>query len=248
MEEIFLKKKTSLVILCNINPAGIINSKRNNVLDRIEDYKKSLPFWLSLNLFKNIVIVENSGYNGDLFKQYINKSKQKKNIELIIYDGQKFDRKLGKGFGVYQQVRKVIKSSKNIKKSDYLVIVTGRYIVWNVKKIILNTKASIMNDIIKNLSFATGHVVLYPKKFIIKYWLPFSSKTNDSLGISGEHQWAKAILRAISDGYTWQLPCEIPDTDAISGYSNTSYRKGFFYSIALKYYSILKKFIFEYQR
>jgi hypothetical protein len=248
MEKEFLKKKVSLLVLCNVDPKGIIYNKRKNISDRINDYEKSLPFWLNLNFFNNIIIVENSGYKGDLFKKYIDKSENKKKIELIIYNGQKFNRKRGKGFGAYQQVRKVIKSSQNIKKSDYLVLVPGRYIVWNVKKIILKTKTSIMNDIIKNLTFATGHIALYPKKFIIKYWLPFLSKTNDSLGISGEHQAAKAILRAISDGYTWQLPCEIPDTEAISGYSNTNYRRSFFYSLALKYYSILKKFIFEYQR
>jgi len=78
MEKEFLKKKVSLLVLCNVDPKGIIYNKRKNISDRINDYEKSLPFWLNLNFFNNIIIVENSGYKGDLFKKYIDKSENKK--------------------------------------------------------------------------------------------------------------------------------------------------------------------------
>ena len=243
-----LVEKTSLVLLCNINPAGIINSNRNNLSDRIKDFEKSLPFWLNLNFFKNIIIVENSGYKGDLFKKYINKSKNKKKIELVIYDGQNFNRKLGKGYGAYQQVSRVLKYSKNAKKSEYFVLVTGRYVIKNIKKILFGVKSDIMCDLVRNLTFATGMVTFASKSFVVKYWLKFMSKTNDSQGRSGEHQQAKAVLRAISEGYSWQLPSEHTQIDGISGFANIPYVRNNFYELILKYYFYLKKFVFEFRR
>ena len=108
MKKSFLKKKVSLVLLCNVDPKGVIHTKRKNIQDRINDFEKSLPFWFSLDLFKNIIVIENSNFKGDLFKKHIKQSINKKNIELIVYDGQKYNRKLGKGYGWFQQIDKVI--------------------------------------------------------------------------------------------------------------------------------------------
>lgn len=248
MKEIFFKKKVSLLLLCNIDPKKVIRTKRKSIQDRISDFEKSLSFWLNLDFFKNIIIVENSNYKGDLFTKHIKKSINKKNIELIIYDGQKFNRKLGKGYGWFQQIDKTLKISKNAKQSEYFVIVTGRYIIRNIKKILLQNKESLMCDINRNLSFAFSPVTFFSKKFLKNYWLKFGSKINDSKGRTMEHQQAKAILRAISDGYRWQLPYEAADIDAISGFSNTNYRRNLFYRISIRYYSYLKKFIFEFKR
>ena len=248
MKKTFFKKKVSLVVLCNVDPKNVIHTKRKNIEDRINDFEKSLPFWFSLNLFKNIIVIENSDFQGDLFKKHIKQSTNKKNIELIVYDGQKYSRKLGKGYGWYQQVNKAIKYSKKAKRSKYFVIVTGRYIIQNIEEMLLKTEIPLMCDITKNLSLGYSPVTLFSKDFIKKYWLKFCSKTNDTKGITMEHQQAKAILRAISDGYRWQLPPMSADIIAVSAISNTAYRRNFLHSLILKYYSYLKKFIFEFKR
>jgi hypothetical protein len=248
MKKNFYKKNVSLVLLCNVDPKNVIHTKRKNIEDRISDFEKSLPFWLSLDLFKNIIIIENSNFKGDLFKKHIRQSTNKKNIELMIYDGQKYNRKLGKGFGWYQQIDKVIKYSKKAKESEYFVIVTGRYIINNIEEMLLKTETPLMCDITKNLSFGFSPVTLFSKDFIKKYWLKFCSQTNDSKGKTMEHQQAKAILRAISDDYKWQLPPVSADIIAVSAISNTAYRRNFLHSLILKYYSYLKKFIFEFKR
>lgn len=248
MKQNFYKKKVTLVLLCNIDPKNVIHTARKNIQDRINDFNKSLPFWLNLDFFKKIIIVENSNYRGDLFTKHIKKSINKKNIELIIYDGQKFNRKLGKGYGVFQQIDKILKISKNAKKSEYFAIVPGRYIIRNIKKILLNNNKTLMCDINTNLTFAFSPLTFFSKSFLKNYWLKFCAKINDSQGRTMEHQQAKAILRAISDGYKWQLPCEAADLDAISGFSNTNYKRNLLHGIALKYYSYLKKFIFEFKR
>ena len=248
MKKNFYKKKVSLVVLCNVDPKNVIHTKRKNIEDRINDFEKSLPFWLNLDFFKNIIVIENSNYKGDLFKKHIERLPNTKNIELIIYNGQKYNRKLAKGYGWYQQIDKVLKYSKNAKKSEYFVIVTGRYIIRNIKHILLNNKEELMCNITQNLTFALSPVTFFSKKFLNLYWLKYCSKTNDSKGRTMEHQQAKAVLRAISEGYKWQLPVEAPDIDAISAYSNTRYKRNFIYRLILKNYSYLKKFIFEFKR
>ncbi len=248
MKKNFLKKKVSLVLLCNIDPKNVIHTKRKNVQDRINDFKKSLPFWLNLNLFKNIIIVENSNYVGDLFVTHIKNSINKNKTELMIYDGQKYNRNFGKGYGWYQQINRVLKKSKFANNSDYFVFVTGRYIIKNIDKIISKTKVPLMCDINSNLTFAYSPITFFSKKFLKDYWLKFCSRTNDSKKRPMECQQAKALLRAISDGYKWQLPPESADIVAISAYSNSSYRKNFIHSYIIKYYSYLKKFIFEFKR
>lgn len=248
MKKSFLKKKVSLVLLCNVDPKRVMHTKRKNIQDRINDFEKSLPFWFSLDLFKNIIVVENSNFKGDLFKKHIKQSINKKKIELIVYDGQKYNRKLGKGYGWFQQIDKVLKYSKNAYKSEYFTIVTGRYIIKNIEKMLLKTKNPLMCDLTRNLSFAFSPVTLFSKDFIKKYWLKFCSKTNDSEGRTMEHQQAKAILRAMSDGYKWQLPPVSADIIAVSAISNTPYKRNFLYSLIIKYYSYLKKFVFEFKR
>jgi len=248
MKKSFLKKKVSLVLLCNVDPKSVIHTKRKNIQDRINDFEKSLPFWFSLDLFKNIIVIENSNFKGDLFKKHIKQSINKKKVELIVYDGQKYNRKLGKGYGWFQQIDKVLKYSKNAKKSEYFTIVTGRYIIKNIEKMLLKTENPLMCDLTRNLSFAFSPVTLFSKDFIKKYWLKFCSDTNDSEGRTMEHQQAKAILRAISDGYKWQLPPVAADIVAVSAISNTPYRTNFLHSLIVKYYSYLKKFVFEFKR
>ena len=80
MKKSFLKKKVSLVLLCNVDPKKVIHTKRKNIQDRIDDFEKSLPFWFSLDLFKNIIVIENSNFKGDLFKKHI---KQFINIKIV---------------------------------------------------------------------------------------------------------------------------------------------------------------------
>ena len=123
----FFKKKVSLVLLCNVDPKNVLHTKRKNVQDRLDDFNDSLPFWLNQDYFKNIIVIENSNYRGKLFKENIEKSKNKNKTELLIYDGQKYNRNLGKGYGWYQQIDKILKTSKLAKRSDYFVFVTGRY-------------------------------------------------------------------------------------------------------------------------
>tara|TARA_B110000971_G_C20034448_1_gene513335 strand:- start:2508 stop:3254 length:747 start_codon:yes stop_codon:yes gene_type:complete len=248
MNKDFIKKNLTLIIACTVDTKSIIHSKRNNIDDRLNDLNKSLPIWLSKEYFKNIIIVENSNCKPKFFSKIIENSSNSVNIDFIQYDGQDFDRNLGKGYGWAEEVKQAIRSKKFGINSDYFCLVPGRYQIPNFDKILFKANKNLICNINLNLSFAFSPITIFPRNFIENYWLPECKNINDSLGLSMEHCQAKALLRAIADGYDWELPYEGPILNTISAISNTNYNKGFIFSIILKYYSYLKKFVFEFKR
>ena len=244
----FIKKNVTLVIGCTVDVKSIIHSSRNNIDDRLDDLNKSLPIWLNKTYFKNIIIVENSNYKSEFFNDIIKKSSNDKNIDFIQYDGQKFDRSLGKGYGWAEEIKRAINSEKYGLNSQLFCLVPGRYHIPNFDKILLKANNTLVCNINLNLSFAFSPITIFSREFIQNYWLPECKNINDSIGLTMEHCQAKAILRAIADGHEWELPYEEPILNTISAISNTHYKRGFIHSTGLKYYSRLKKFVFEFKR
>jgi hypothetical protein len=247
MDKDYIKKNISLIIPCTIDASGITNSIRSNE-DRLNDLKTALPIWINSDFFKNYIIIENSNYNGPIISDIISSSHNKNIVEYIKYDGQWFDRSLGKGFGWYDQIKTAMNKSNFAQESEIFVFVTGRYIIKNFEKILLNVNREMMCDIKENLTFAFSPVVVFPKTFILDYLLPEWKGIDESKGLSMEHVQSKALLRAIADGYEWELPYEAPIMDTISAIHNKPYKLYPFHDVIIKYYSYLKKFVFESKR
>lgn len=244
----FIKKNLVLFIPCTVDAKGVANTLRENINDRVSDIEESIISWIELDLFSKILIVENSGYSGNLFNIIQEKYNKRVHIEILIYDGQNFDRNLGKGYGWYDSIKTGIENSKLGKRSDIFTIVPGRYFIPNAKKILTSLKCNLMCNINNNLTFAFSPISVFKRDFIVNYWIPECKKSDESIGFPMEKYQARAVLRAIADGYEWELPAEDPFLSAISGTSNMPYMNGFFHTIALRYYSYLKKFVFEFKR
>ena len=75
--------KLTLILTATIDPRGMHFLKRNNVNDRLNDYKKSFSFWCNRKDLKNIIFIENSGYDLDYFKNYAEKIVE--GILLILF-------------------------------------------------------------------------------------------------------------------------------------------------------------------
>ena len=244
MNKDHIKNNVTLIVPCTINASGITHTIRPDE-DRLNDLKRSLPIWINSNLFKNYIVIENSNYDGLVIDEIISNSPNKDIIEYIKYDGQWFDRSLGKGFGWYDQIKTAMNESIFAQGSDIFVFVTGRYEIKNFEKILLNVNKEIMCDIKENLTFAFSPVVVFPKSFILNYLLPEWKNINELKGLTMEHSQSRALLRAIADGYEWELPYEAPDMDTISAIHNMPYKRYPFHNLIIKYYSYLKKFVFE---
>jgi len=109
------------------------------------------------------------------------------------------------------------------KSSEYVIKVTGRYFIENIKKIasILSKDSDIyvMADLNKNLSWADSRIFAFRPSFVVDYLSKYQNILNDSKGFYLEHALARAVCHAISHGYKW-VP--LPSKPIIIGYSGTS--------------------------
>lgn len=235
-----------IIIMCTLNDNEVINSKRTNIYDRIKDTKFALTKWLSLSKFKKFLIIENSGYETPLFSDLISEFSNKQ-IEFLQFNGQNFDRKLGKGYGVLTALKYLEINSFLFKHYNHFVIIPGRYYISNHEKILKNN-SEIISDFQNKLTYAFNPLLKCTKDFIQNYLILYLEHTNDFNGIHFEHCLAKAVHRAISNGIKWDLPCEIPIVEGISGTSNRRYYRNSFYKFFIVAYSRFKFFCFSFAR
>jgi hypothetical protein len=208
-----------------IDPKGIKYLVRNNINQRLDDYKKTFLNILNNYNINKIIFIENSGFDVNVFKKYA-KQHPNKNIEIISSKvNNYFPREYGKGFGEYLCFKEIVKKSVLFKKCKYFIKTTGRYYIKNFNKIYSEIRQS-NNDIYINLqnnfTYAECSIFGGSKNFIQKYILEEIRKTNDSKNIIYEKGVANATLKAISDGL---LPSFSSIPPQIQGYIGTNGKK-----------------------
>ena len=214
-----------LLVTATVDPKGMKYLVRNNINDRLCDYKKT--FFNILNDYKinNIIFIENSGFDLKIFREIAKKYPQKK-IEIISsVVNNYYPRKLGKGFGEYLCFKEIVKKSVLFKKCKYFIKTTGRYYIKNFNKIyseIMQSNNDIYINLQNNFTYAECSIFGGSKNFIQKYILAETKKTNDSKKIIFEKGVANATLKAVSDGL---VPLFSSTPPQIQGFIGTNGKK-----------------------
>jgi len=133
-----------VLLTMTINTKNTIDVARNNINNRILDYKTSLSRWSQLPY--KVIVVENSGY-GNPFKDIIKKNQHIKYVSINL--PQIPER--GKGYGEAQTLKYAV---DNLIKDNntYIIKFTGRYAPADNLSKILN----IVTKHRPNLLFKTG--------------------------------------------------------------------------------------------
>ena len=114
----------TILLTATVDPNGCSYVARSSVEDRMLDYLSSLRRWLNETDF-DIVFVENSGFDlGFLKKEFADKSGR---VEYISFDGNRYERSLGKGYGELEILRFAMSNSSKLSVVDRFVKSTGRY-------------------------------------------------------------------------------------------------------------------------
>ncbi len=221
------KPKICILLTATIDPKGVAFTQRNDPIVRENDYVNALTKWVRTEGF-SFVFCENSGYRLDKVKKTVEFFEEKGLIEIIQFDGQDFPRELGKGYGELLIIVYAIKNSKIIETADYIIKISGRYYVNNIKAIAKplcrNNDIYVMADFRRNFNYVDSRIFAFKPSFVLNYLSKFQDIINDSKGFYLEHALSRAILRAMSDGYKWMpLPCK-PIITGYSGTSNTPYK------------------------
>lgn len=181
----FFMNRILLLTAC-VNPNGMSFTALQDVEERKKQYLKAIDWYLE-NTSLDIVVVENTCYD---LSESLNKKNQVQRLEFLTFDGNNFDKTLGKGYGEALILKYAFHNSKKIKTADSIIKVTGRLIVSNINKLIscckkentLYIKESYQNN---RMYFESNFFVAPPAFFYL--FIDNYEKLNDSKGYYFEH-------------------------------------------------------------
>jgi len=241
----------ALILTCTIDPGNMPNLVRKNIETRLNDYKKSLNFWINNKDVNKIIFIENSGSDVSYFRN-LAKSENNKEIEILSTNSNNsYDKKLGKGYGQYLCLKEVFESSRIAQKTNYFINVTGRHCIKNfslILKDIISNNTNIYINLSNNLKYTNTTFFGGSKKFFTDYVLPETKKNNDSLNNIFENCVANATLKAISNGMSLSKTPLYADIQGFIGTNGKQYKQNVFKKIKLFFFRKLKIYFFNHKK
>lgn len=216
--------KLTLLLTSCINPGSTHSVTRRDPAIRLNDYLRSLKFFLQLRGISNIVFCDNSGYDLSDFKAVLNShNPYQKNVEILSFYGQPSRPEQGKGAGEMQIIHYALNHSNIIRNSDMVMKVTGRLIAANAESI-ADAVSKILGvdvfcDLRRNLSTSDSRLFCATPHFLRTYFMPFQVVMDESKGICFEDILARAVHRAMADGIHWAM---LPYAHDIQGVAATA--------------------------
>lgn len=188
-----------ILLTACVNPNGMILTKLNNQKLRLNQYKSSIRFYLE-NTDKQIIVVENTGYDfSNDFTQYISKQR----LECLTFNGNNYNKSLGKGYGESLIIDYALKNSQFINKDNAIVKITGRYIVSNIIEILSLIKdesyAYVNISRIKGNFLCDSRLFAAPITFFTNYFFSYQERLNDSNGFYFEHALYHSIKQWVTN-------------------------------------------------
>tara|TARA_B110000503_G_C7107443_1_gene396548 strand:+ start:815 stop:1561 length:747 start_codon:yes stop_codon:yes gene_type:complete len=242
-----MKMNCALILTCTIDPRGIRFLVRNNINDRLNDYKESFDFYFNNEKIKKIIIIENSGYSVNFIKSLKNFKNKDKNIEIISTKiNNYYDRSLGKGYGEYLNLKTIFHRSKIAKKTKFFIHVSGRYKILNFSRIVSEIESKnpeIYLNLKDNLRYGDTTIYAGTKKFFLNYLIPNAKKTNDFKKNYFEHCASRAALISIADGMKFINPSIYPIVNGFIGTNGKKFNYNFIKKIKLFFFSKIKSYI-----
>lgn len=183
-----------LLITACVNPNGMSYTTLSNKTTRLEQYKKVLLWYLE-NTSLPIVFVENTGFDMSPFvRKYIDDNR----IEVLTFQGNVFDKNLGKGYGEAQIIEYALNHAGFLSGDVMIIKVSGMCICGSIHKISgsCNRKdtvyALLFNDKEKGF-MCISKVISAPIIFYKDYLLKHKEEINDSHVVYIEHVLFKSI-------------------------------------------------------
>ena len=220
--------KTVILLTACINPGGMSHTKLQTPSERLQQYRQALDWYLE-NTTPKIVFVENTGY--DLSNAYLNYIREGR-LEILTFNGNDFDKSLGKGYGEAIIIEYALNHSIFLKTDCNIIKITGRLICENVEK--MAKKYNIENCVygttlldVKGKKEFNSQVFVAPKCFFLKYFLPRKDELDDSRFYWFEHLLYDATKQWIRNGMKFKemwIPFKIVGISGSSGAKVGGYR------------------------
>ena len=212
-------RESCLLLTGSINPKDVFSLKRSDPAVRENDYYDAIIRWLRLNI--PLVFCENSNYDSEKIKSISNP-----NFEYLRYEEDEDLSQKGKGWGEYLIMKYAHEHSQIIKKTSFVIKITGRLYIRNFRKILASAEQQdfdVMAPLENNLKWTDSRMIIYYRGFFDRYFTPYASQINDSSGLPFERALAFAIHALLADNKKWEMPPCYPKYQGYSGTHNKRY-------------------------
>lgn len=226
-----MENKITVLLTACINPNGMCLTKLQDPETRLKHYLRALEYYLLNTRFK-VVVVENTLF--DFAKVIDLKWIVNGRLEVLFFDGNNYDKTKGKGLGEALIIDYAFKNSRFLVDSDYVLKITGRYIITNLEKnlkyveeyILQKKEIVIVEEMYYRYKSASSECLFASKLFYLNYFLSKIDQIDDSASFFFEHLLYKSINQWRKDYYFFVFRTSL-DFDAISGTTSAVIRKDF---------------------
>ena len=212
--------KVVILLTACVNPNGMQQTALQDVNSRLQQYKEALNYYLKVTCVP-IIFVENTGtdFSGE-YANYIEKGR----LEYFTFNGNNYDRRLGKGYGESLIINYAFNVSTFLRQTKYVLKVTGRLKVKNINSLV-NIHYTSLSNIFRSTfyenRFVKTTVFLIETKTLEKFVKTEGYKCDDSTGHFFEYMLHDFLAR---EGDVFFLPYIIhPKIEGVSGTHNKPY-------------------------
>lgn len=191
-----MNKRYVILLTGSINPKGMAYTVLNDPQIRKRQYLEAVNFYLKATTLP-IVFCENTMV--DIINEKLKKFIQEGRFEYITFDGNNFDKTLGKGYGECEIIEYAYRHSRLIQNAPFVIKITGRIIIPDISLFVKGhsktptiTIQALMPNI-KNREI-DSRLIIAPSLFFPKYFIPLKKNLDDSKGYYFEHLLFDTVL------------------------------------------------------
>lgn len=179
----------AVLLTATINPKNISYVKIDDVSERLRDYVKSIIMWILFSNASSIVFCENSNYPLDYNPFYQLAELEKKNLEIITFDGNEKSATYGKGFGEGIILEYALNNSNILGTVTSFYKITGRLFVKNFNELskLHEGDLTVFNKTSPRSKLADTRFFKTEVKFYKEYLIYEYKKVRDHEGTYLEH-------------------------------------------------------------
>lgn len=216
-----------LLLTGTIDPNEMAFTKLLDKNSRRSQYIKAIGFWLKKVDFP-IVFVENSG--NDLSAHFSREIEQAR-ISVYTFNGNEYNRAIGKGFGEMLCIEHAFEHSPEIRKAGFIFKATGRHKVLNFetyrKQVEEDKEISLLVNFYGFLKNCDSRFFGFTPDFVPRFLSRHKNNLNDSEWIFFENILSSAALEAIAQDYNFRPLCEYLRIEGTSGTLGVKYNSGY---------------------
>lgn len=195
--------KPLLFLTACVNPKGMTFTAIQSPQIRLEQYLQAVRFYLKETPYE-ILLIDNSNYD---FTPNFEKEVIDGRMEILSFDGNNYDKSLGKGYGEGLIIKYGFEHSQMIQRHETIIKVTGRHIVKNTvplmrvsKHFNFHSKPFVAANVGLSGGYACSDIFIASKSFYQDFFIDSMSRINDSKKIYFEHVLYQAICQNYKGG------------------------------------------------